>query len=166
MGRVANICRNVSHEHVVTVPAVLGDEQYDVGDLHKADLLQVNKRLQRRFQRAELPVVLAGVDISLNEDSAGAWDPHWQVQVYGVVVGLPRVEVKQRLILSFPPSNSVSRPLKVRKCDELQHALSYTIKPMFIRRVSYVDDTGRLNTRKVTLKVQQINLTESQSRSM
>ncbi len=71
MACVADICRmgNVPGEHVIAFSAVLGEEQYAVGQLHKADLLQVNKRLQRRFQRAELPIVLAGVDISYNEDS-------------------------------------------------------------------------------------------------
>jgi hypothetical protein len=151
---IADICRteNVPHEHVVAFQAVLGEEQYAVGELHKADLKKLNERLQRRYQRAGLPVVLAGVDISYNEDSTGWWPPYWQMQVYGVVVGMPRVEVKKRLAVNLPISDRIPRPLRVRSCTELAAALSYIIKPMFIRRVSYIDPTGRLNTRKVPIK--------------
>jgi hypothetical protein len=154
MACIADICRtgNVPGEHVVAFSAVLGEEQYAVGQLHKADLLQVNKRLQRRFQRAGLPVVLAGVDISLNEDSTGRWPPYWQLKLYGVVVGLIRLEVKQRLAVNLPVSDRIPRPFRVRTCRELPKPLSYIIKPMLIRRVSYIDPTGRFNTRKVPIK--------------
>ena len=52
MACVADIFKtgNVPGEHVVAFSAVLGEEQYAVGELHKANLPQMNKRLQRRFQ--------------------------------------------------------------------------------------------------------------------
>jgi len=139
-------------EDITAFSFALPEEQYAVGDLHKANLLQINKRLQRRYERAGLPLVLGGVDISLNEDSAGCWSPYWQLQVYGVTVDLPLAEVKKRLAVNLPISERIPRPLRVRDCIEIHQGLSYIIKPMFIRRVSYVDPTGRLNTRKVPIK--------------
>jgi hypothetical protein len=143
---------NVPGEHVVAFSGALSEEQYAVGELHKADFKKLNKRLQRRFQRAGLPHVLAGVALCLNEDSTRRWPPSWQLQVYGVVVGLPRLEVKKRIAANLPISESIPRPLKVRSRGELADALSYIIKPMFVRRVSYVDTTGPFNTRKVPIK--------------
>jgi len=146
----------VPRDQIVAFSAVLAEEQHPIGKLHLADLRRINERLQRRHSRAKLPLVFAGADISYNEHSAGHWAPYWQMQVYGVVVGLPRKEVKERLGRNYPPADGVPRPLRVRECTDLPAALSYIIKPMFVRRVSYVDSTGRLNTRKVGLKPSQM----------
>jgi hypothetical protein len=141
---------------IVAFSAVLAEERYADGDRHNADLEKINKRIQRRHQRAGLPVVFAGVDISYNEDSRGRWAPHWQLQVYGVYVGADMAEVRNRLAKLYPPNSTTSKPLRVRICRNLPKALSYMIKPYFGRRVSYFDDTGRSNTRKVSLKRRQV----------
>jgi len=92
--------------------------------------------------------VFAGVDISYNEDSAGRWELHWQLQVYGVCVSVDVAEVTTLLARLYPANNTTPKPLRVRHCENLADALSYLIKPYFGRRVSYLDGTGRFNTRK------------------
>jgi len=52
----------------------------------------------------------------------------------------------------YQANDTTPEPLKVRECENLAKALSYMIKPYFGRRVSYLDNTGRFNTRKVPLK--------------
>jgi hypothetical protein len=133
---------------------LIGD-QYPVGQLHKLDLPLINKRIQRQHQRAQFPLVFAGVDISFNEASPPTSPPYWQAQVYGIVVGLGVDAVKGALKRLYLGGASVPIPLRVRDCLELPAALSYTIKPQFVRRVSYADATGRPNTRKCSLKAAQ-----------
>jgi hypothetical protein len=147
--RTAN---NIPKRQIVAFSAVLPEERYADGDLHNADLRKINERIQRRHQRAGLLLVFAGVDVSYNEDSAGRWAPHWQLQVYGVCVGLDVTDVRARLAKQYPDSDTTPKPLRVRRCRNLAKALSYMIKPYFGRRVSYLDNTGRFNTRKVPLK--------------
>lgn len=142
--------------HCHAFSAVLAEEQHALGQLAQADLRLINERLQRRHSRADLPLVFAGVDVSHNEDSAGRWPPHWQFQVYGIVVGLGFEGVKERLAGYYPSTDRIPRPLRVRFCSEIADALSYTLKAKFVRRVSYVDDTGRMNTRKTDLKPPQL----------
>jgi hypothetical protein len=146
---------SVREDGIVAFSAVLTEERYADGELHNADLKRINERLQRRHQRAELPLVFAGVDISWNEDSEGRWEPHWQLQVYGVCVGVDVAGVTTRLAKLHPANDTTPKPLRVRECENLAKALSYMIKPYFGRRVSYLDDTGRFNTRKVGLKPSQ-----------
>ena len=146
----------IADDRIIAFSAVLPEEQYPVGLLHQADLRRINERLQRRHLRLGLPMVFAGVDVSFNEDSAGRWAPYWQLQVYGIVVGLTQEVVKERLAQLHPATDRVCRPLRSRVCKELPDALSYTIKPMFVRRVSYLDRSGRHNTRKVGLKSSQL----------
>lgn len=143
-------------DQIVAFSAVLTEEKYAAGDLHNADLQQINERLQRRHQRAGLPLVFAGVDVSFNENSEKRWEPHWQLQVYGVSVGVDIAEVRRRLANFYPANNTTPKPLRVRQCNNLAKALSYALKPFFGRRVNYLDDTGRFNTRKVRLKRPQV----------
>jgi hypothetical protein len=135
---------------ITAFSAVSIHDQYPVGQLHKLDLPLINKRLQRQHQRARFPLVFAGVDISFNEASPPTSPAYWQVQVYGVVVGLGVDAVKGALKRLYLGGASVPKPLWVRVCSELPAALSYTIKPRFVRRVGYT--RGRRNTRKCSLK--------------
>jgi hypothetical protein len=137
---------------ITAFSAVSMRDQYPVGQLHKLDLPLINKRIQRQHQRARFPLVFAGVDISFNEASPPTSPPYWQAQVYGIVVGLGVDAVKADLKRLYHGGPSVPKPLWVRVCSELPAALSYTLKPQFVRRVSYTDDTGRPNTRKCSLK--------------
>lgn len=150
----------IPDDQIVAFSAVLPEEQYPAGALHKADQRRINERIQRRHQRAGLPLVLAGVDISFNEDSTGRWAPHWQLHVYGVCVGLDRKELRRRLAKFYPSNATTPKPLRVRKCENtkeaLARALSYAIKPYFGRRANYRDKTGRFTTRKVSLKRPQV----------
>ena len=148
----AQTANGILKRQIVAFSAVLAEERYAAGDLHNADLRKINERIQRRHQRAELPLVFAGVDISYNEDSEERWPSHWQLQVYGVCVGLDLIEIRARLAKQYLGNKTTPRPLRVRRCRNLPKALSYMIKPYFGRRVSYIDDTGRFNTRKVSLK--------------
>jgi hypothetical protein len=152
----AGTTNDIPDDQIVAFSAVLAEERYVCGDLHNADLRKINERIQRRHQRAELPLVLAGVDISYNEDSEKRWEPHWQLQVYGVCVGVDMAEVRRRLAKQYPANDTTPKPLRVRRCKNLAEALSYTIKPYFGKRVNYVDKTGRFNTRKVSLKRPQV----------
>jgi hypothetical protein len=137
---------------ITAFPAASIRDQYPVGQLQKLDLAQINKRIQRQHQRAHFPVVFAGVDISFNEASPPKSPPYWQRQVYGIVVGLGVDAVKAALKRLYPAAPSIPRPLRVRECSDLPAALSYLIKPQFVRRIGYIDDTGRQNTRKCGLK--------------
>jgi hypothetical protein len=146
------MAKGIPKRLTVAFSAVLTEERYADGDLHNSNLKLINERVQRRHQRAALPLVFAGVDISYNEDSTGKWQGHWQLQVYGVCVGVDMAELRQRLEKLYPTNNTAPKPLRVRRCKTLPKALSYIIKPYFGRRVSYLDKTGRSNTRKVPLK--------------
>ena len=144
---------DIRDDQIVAFSAVLTEERYAYGDLHNADLKKINERVQRRHQRAAFPLVFAGVDISWNEDSARRWHPHWQLQVYGVCVGVEKAEVKKRLTTLYPANDTTPRPLRIRRCTNLVQALSYAIKPYFGKRVSYFhSETGKFRTRKVSLK--------------
>jgi hypothetical protein len=141
---------------ITAFSAVLTGEQYAVGDLVSADLHRINERLQRRHQRCHLPLVFAGVDLSFNTPAGRNKQQYWQFQVYGIVVDLGAERVRAALELLYPASTNTPRPLRVRKCSNLAKALSYVIKPYFSERVNYRDGTGRMNTRTVRLKPDQI----------
>ena len=141
---------------ITAFSAVLTEEQYAVGDLVSADWHRINERLQRRHQRCHLPLVFAGVDLSFNTPFGRNKQQYWQFQVYGIAVGLDPDKTRATLEPLYPASPNTPRPLRVRKCSNLAKALSYVIKPYFSERVNYRDATGRMNTRTVRLKPDQI----------
>jgi hypothetical protein len=141
---------------ITAFSAISSADKHRVEKLYRADLSLINKRVQRQCQRAGLPLVFGGVDISLNEDSPRKKLPFWQLHVYGVVVGQDREAVKRALKHLYGRDGSNPRPFRSRECTNLPKALSYAIKPMFVRRVSYIDHRGSRNTHDVSLKRSQL----------
>jgi hypothetical protein len=122
-------------------------EAYRFGHLADADLCALNKKLQKRHERAEFPLVFAGVDISLNVFDNSTSDACWQPHVYGLVIGLTPDQVRAALAAHYPPGEHARRPLLVTRCKKLAAVLSYCIKPYFSRRSGYRDDhNGRRNS--------------------
>jgi hypothetical protein len=72
-----------------------------------------------------------------------------------VCVALDMAEIRIRLARQYGGNDTTPEPLKIRECENLAKAPSYIIKPYFGRRVSFLDDTCRFNTRKVRLKRRQ-----------
>jgi hypothetical protein len=116
--------------------AVPLQDQYAPGMLNQMALPTINERIRCRHRRAGFSLVFAGIDISWNEYSPPRNPPFWQGQVYGVVIGLDVEAVKSALKSSYPHHASISKPLRVRECTDLPEALSYAIKPAFVRRVA------------------------------
>jgi hypothetical protein len=117
-------------------------DQFLPGTLDQMNVPLINKRVQRQHQRAGFPLVFAGIDLSWNEYSPPKKPPLWQGQVYGVVVGLDVEAVKRAIKHLYPHAASIHKPLRVRKCSNLPKALSYAIKPAFVRRVSHISATN------------------------
>jgi hypothetical protein len=141
---------------VTAFSAIPREEEYREGRLHVADLLSLGERLQKRHERAGFPLVFAGVDVSLNVFDNSTSTRRWQLQVYGVVIGCTPEQVRTALSGLYPAGKRTPRPLKVNRCNKFAATVSYTIKPYFGRRVSYIGRNGRRQTRKVPLKSSEI----------
>jgi hypothetical protein len=132
-------------------------EAYRFGHLADADLWALNNKLQKRHERAEFPLVFAGVDISLNVFDNSTSDACWQPHVYGLIIGLTPDQVRVALSGHYPPGKHARRPLLVTRCKKLAAVLSYCIKPYFSRRSGYHDDhNGRRNNRAQPLNGSQM----------
>jgi hypothetical protein len=132
-------------------------EHYRLGDLHDIDLRTLNDKLQKRHERAQFPLVFAGVDISLNVFNNSTSDAYWQPHVYGLVLGLTVDQVRVALSPHYPAGEHARRPLLVTRCKKLAAVLSYCIKPYFSRRSGYRAPLNRRkNSRPQRLKVCQI----------
>jgi hypothetical protein len=118
------------------------------GKLRRLNFEKLHQATQRALQRLNFPVVFAGLDISLNEDSHRGSYPYWQIHLYGVVVGMSRKRVRRALEPLYPSHKRIPRPLKVSRCRDLPGTVSYSIKPYFSRRVSYIGKNKRRNTRR------------------
>jgi hypothetical protein len=94
--------------------------------------------MQKRHERAEFPVVFAGVDVSLNVFDNSKSTRRWQRQVYGIVIGCTPEQVRTALSGLYPAGKRTPRQLKVNRCDNFAAADSYAIKPYSGRRVSYL----------------------------
>lgn len=93
-----------------------------------------------------------GLDISFNDLKQRGGDEIWQGQVYGLVETSNRRKLRNRFKKLFPATDRVPRPVRTKRYDGSARGASYALKFQFVRRVSYWDETGRWNTRKVRLK--------------
>lgn len=123
-------------------------------DLGTLDFAKIRDQLRNHLNRSPLAdaVVAGGIDISWNEHSGHAWDPHWQAHAYLLVDGYDATHIKHMLARFYPESATIPRPVFAREVSDILAAASYSYKSVFNRRVSYVDETGRRNTRVLSLK--------------
>jgi hypothetical protein len=132
-------------------------EGYRFGDLADLDLRALNEKLQKRHERAMLPLVFAGVDISLDVFHNSMADAYWQPHVYGLVIGRTLDQVQAALSGHYRSGEHARSALHVKRCRKLAAVLSYCIKPYFSRRSGYRDDhNGRKNNRGQPLNSSQI----------
>jgi hypothetical protein len=123
--------------------AVGGCDQYLPGNLARMELPLINKRVQRQHQRAGFPLVFAGIDLSWDEYIPPNKPPFWQAQMYGVIVGLDVEAVKSAIKHLYSRAPSIPKPFHTRECLKVPEALSYIIKPAFVRQVRYIDHPRR-----------------------
>lgn len=136
---------------------------FATGDLHEFDLRKFKDRFSKCLVRAHLgnSRLIGAVDLSLNEfpgrSGALVWQP--QIQAVGLFPEgrrLARNALRERTRVT----HDVPRPIKIIRIQEdkggLNGALGYSYKPFFQRRVSYVTDEGKRQTRKLPLKPQDL----------
>jgi hypothetical protein len=142
---------------VVRFSGVPCEEEYPEGGLNAANLHRLNRRMQKPHERAGLPVVFAGVDVSLNVFDNSKSTKRWQIHFYGAVIGRTREHVRTALSDLYPIGKNTWRPLDVKCCNNLAAVVSYAIKPYFYRRSGYVKPaTGRRDTWEEPLKGSEI----------
>lgn len=109
-------------------------------------------RIVRQLQRLALPspILIAGIDVSLNEGLGQR--PSWQPQLYGITLANNRKSLEEAFSYK---TKHVPKPSYFRNVTDLASALTYSAKIEFVRRASYKDSTGRRNTRKVRLSQMQ-----------
>ena len=145
---------------VSIIPANMAKEP---GSLSTSALPNAKESLRRRFDRCLPPSaqVLLGIDVSMNHDETKrdeSFLPHWQLHLYGFIVGVSKAELKRVLHGMFPKSLAVPRPVQikeVRNPRDLMAIVSYAMKSRFTRRVSYTAPNGRIASRKVGLKARE-----------
>jgi hypothetical protein len=129
---------------LIAFSIVLPDETGH-SDRGPPEFRRLRSRLKRRLERLPLPVplLLAGIDVSLNEKAGRS---HWQLQLYGLTHAVNAETLREAF-----GDDKVKGLIRIRLCTDLGRALTYALKTQFLRRISYVDRTGRWNTRKVGL---------------
>jgi len=132
----------VRRRELIAVSIVLPNE---TGHVNRGppDFRRLRARLKRRLERLPLavPLLIAGLDVSLNEEGGRQF---WQVQLYGVT----HVNNTEALRDAFGRSESVEKPLQICTCTDLGAPLTYALKTQYVRRVSYRDRKGNAKTRK------------------
>lgn len=141
---------------MTAVSLVHADWRRDPGTLHTLDLEKLKRQARRHIERTGLRIAaIGGIDVSFNEHSDAAWNPHWQGHLYLIVQGAKPGDVKKALARFYPVIDSIPRPVQHRIVETPVGAFSYAIKSAIFRRVSYVAKAGRGNTNDCPLKPEQ-----------
>ena len=126
------------------------------GQLHKLDLAWMLTTTVAEVEKTGLVTWgIFGLDVSFNDLSAKIQQNGFQGQVYGFVETANRQKLRDQLKTAFPPTDTVSKPVRTRRFDGTAKGASYALKFQFVRRVSYWDDKCERpcwRTRKVSLR--------------
>lgn len=147
---VTNLDRFYRHQYATIAVTLVPGSTWARGDnLAELDLTVIKQKLGKRLRRAGIESRhLGGVDVSRNEHKGRRyWHAHAQIIAWAEDL----YTLAERLRTAFPAGPTAIRPVFVKMAHRLPGAASYTLKSMFVRRVSYVDKSGRRNSRKVRL---------------
>ena len=98
-----------------------------------------------------MSLAVGGIDLSLNDDTQKDLGVGWVPQFYGFVTGANATALSDLLRQRYPASEHAPRPVQIKVSNGSLEAISYGFKPIFVRRIAYLDPRGRWNTRKVSL---------------
>jgi hypothetical protein len=123
---------------LVAVSIVFPDGGAQPGRLDGLDVVNI----RRRFTDAVTAIggiewMVAGFDVSLNDDTAKHLGLRWQLQLYGTAKVKDRKAFSKGLRERYLPSAAIRRPVQIKPSDGSNKAISYGFKTDFVRRVSY-----------------------------
>jgi len=95
--------------------------------------------------------VAGGIDLSLNDDTQKGGNTGWLPQFYGFVRTTNITPLTNLLRKRYPKTDKSPRPVQIKLFKGEIEAFSYAFKPVFTKRIAYIDPQGRWNTRKVYL---------------
>jgi hypothetical protein len=110
---------------------------------------RVKRQLGRRLQGI---TVVGGVDISYEVDGDGQLPNAWQPHLHMIVAGCSKEALEAILRHHYRKTDIVSRPVVIQTVMDAPKQFSYSCKPYFGRRVSYMTDGGERQSRRVRLK--------------
>jgi hypothetical protein len=108
-----------------------------IGHLNRINLRQINHVIKEQLKALRLPLVLAGVNVSLIENGL-AKTSFWQAHVSGVVVGLSARRARKVLKELYPGDRWAQYP-EGYPGYTLPQALGETVWPDYIRQVERLD---------------------------
>jgi hypothetical protein len=152
---LAQICRFVGEPYGVIVTVVPSGLTAPLGFLSGISLQKVQRRFWKAMDRLKIQghPIIGGIDVSHNLVS-GSKDPgYFQVHLAFAIFGYPdseadRKKLKELVKEAFRVEPTAPRPVVVKPIRNPVRQLSYLLKSTFYRRISYIGDNGRWNTRK------------------
>lgn len=151
---IAETCRFVGEPYGVVVTVVANGLTAPLGLLQGIELSKVQRRFWKAMKRLKIdgyPIV-GGIDISHNLVSGSKQPGFYQVHLSFALLGYPdskaNCEALKELVQdAFRLEPTAHRAVVVNPVRDPVRQLSYLLKGTFQRRVSYIDDRGRRNTR-------------------
>lgn len=125
--------------------------------LSESHLLSTASLISAALKSAEMPLAIGGIDVSFNEHVEALFEPHWSVHAWLIS---PTITASQHRHLCdcFPPSATITIPVRVARFDGNLAAIAYALKAEYQRRLTipggrFDGDPRRQNTRDRKLRV-------------
>jgi hypothetical protein len=143
----------------VAVSMVFPDGGADPGKLETLDLVNLRRRLADALNAiGGTHWLVAGLDISFNDDTAKRSGTYWQLQFYGTAVVKDREAFSKGLSTHYLPSRKITRPVQIKASDRSNKAISYGFKTAFVRRVAYWEAAGLKGRRRKCWQTRKVSL--------
>lgn len=118
------------------------------GELEEFGVRRAHQWLSRRLSRLGSSIVAVGAfERSLNFELDGSM--HWAGEIHVVVAGATDDELAEAL--KIKSAKKWDTPVMILPVDDLKRQVGYATKRRPVRRIAYVDETGRQNRRELPL---------------
>ena len=102
----------------------------------RRQLRSIATSIHRTFDSAGIPFAIGGIDVSLNEDQALRFRPHFQFQIWAIAAAEDIAKAKRCLEQAFDSSLAAHQPVKSYDFDGDLAGYAYALKTSFNRRTT------------------------------
>ncbi len=160
VAEVRKLAKGDGGRELVSISIAFPKHRVSEDQLTTLDTTSIKRVLYETVRAADgLAWMAGGIDLSLNDDTAKGGGVYWQPQFFGFAAVTDPGALAKVLRDRFAATKAMLRPVQIKSCDGSTKAISYALKPEFVRRIAYRTEVGPpgdrrkcWTTRKVSLR--------------
>jgi hypothetical protein len=122
---------------LIAISIVPRDAVRRAGQLHTADIINLQRRLKYALDKTHINIALGAIDFSFNEDREEKYEEFWCPHFYLIASSREKSALGDQLRTIFQRTTEIPKPVFISAFKNSSRRRSYALKMKFSRRIGY-----------------------------